>query len=54
MKEFNSVYANVKYIEKDQVVLLTWKQFCSHEDYRQPTLYALELLKSHKHARNKH
>lgn len=50
MEEFDSLYANVKYVEKDNLVLLTWKRFCSHEDYRQPTSYALELLQSHQGA----
>ena len=27
--EFDSEFSNVKYIEKDNVVFLTWKKFCS-------------------------
>ena len=42
--EFNSEFSNVKYIEKDKVVLLTWKKFCSFDDYRTPTYFALDLL----------
>ncbi|MBH1939648.1 hypothetical protein I5677_01920 [Mobilitalea sibirica] len=45
--EFDSVYSNVKYIEKNNVVLITWKQFCCYEDYRKPTSFALDLLKNH-------
>lgn len=45
--EFDSEFCNVKYIEKDKAVLLTWKKFCCHEDYRKPATYALELLKQY-------
>lgn len=43
--EFDTEFCNVKYIEKDNVVLLTWKQFAQSEDYRRPTLFALDLLR---------
>ena len=43
--EFDSEFSNVKYIEKDNVVLITWKKFCCYDDYRNPTLFALEQLK---------
>jgi RimJ/RimL family protein N-acetyltransferase len=45
--EFDSEFCNVKYIEKDNVVFLTWKKFCCFDDYRKPTTFALELLKEH-------
>lgn len=45
--EFDSEFSNVKYLEKDKVVLLTWKKFCCFDDYRKPTLFALELLKKY-------
>ena len=45
MKEFDSEYCNVKYVLKDNTVLLTWKKFSSFENYRKPTLFALELMK---------
>lgn len=48
--EFDSQYCNVKYIEKDNVVLVTWKKFCRLDDYRKPTMFAAELLKSHKNS----
>ena len=35
--EFCSEYANVKYIEEDNIVLLTWKQPAYLENYRRPT-----------------
>lgn len=45
--KFDSEYCNVKYVEQDNVVLLVWKKFCCFEYYRQPTMYAANLL--HKH-----
>ena len=42
--EFNSEFSNVKYIEKDNIVFLTWKKVCSFDDYRIPTSFALGLL----------
>ncbi|OOM80155.1 hypothetical protein [Clostridium sp. BL-8] len=45
MKEFNSEFCNVKFIDKDKVVLLTWKKFACGDDYRRPTSFACELLK---------
>lgn len=45
MKELDTEYCNVKYIERDNVVFLTWKKFASGEDYRKPTTFAWELLK---------
>lgn len=48
--EFDSQFCNVKYMEKDNVVLVTWKKFCCFEDYRKPTMFAAELLKAHKNS----
>lgn len=45
--EFNSEFCNVKYIKEDNVVFLTWKKFCSHDDYRNPATFAVNLLKEH-------
>lgn len=42
---FDSEFSNVTYINKDNVVLLTWKKFCCYNDYRNPTLFASKLLK---------
>ncbi len=44
MKEFDSEFCNVKYIEKDKAVVLTWKKFACGDDYRNPTTFAWELL----------
>lgn len=45
MKEFDSEFCNVKFIEKDKAVFLTWKKFACGDDYRKPTTFAWELLK---------
>lgn len=45
--EFNSEFCNVKYIESDNIVFLTWKKFCSFDNYRTPAMFAADLLKSH-------
>lgn len=46
-KEFDSEFSNVKYMTNDNIVLLTWKKFCCYDDYRNPTTFALELLKKY-------
>lgn len=43
--EFNSEFCSVKYIEKENIVFLTWKKFCCFENYRKPATFALELLR---------
>lgn len=45
MKEFDSEFCNVRFIEKDNVVFLAWKKFACGDDYRKPTTFAGELLK---------
>lgn len=45
--EFDSEYCNVKYMKEDNVVFLAWKKFCSHDDYRKPATFAVELLKKY-------
>lgn len=45
--EFDSEFCNVKYMAEDNIVLLTWKKFCCYDDYRNPTTFALELLKKY-------
>lgn len=47
---FESDYSHVQYLKKDHVVLLRWKNACHHDDYRQPTCFALERLKEHEGA----
>jgi len=45
--EFDSEFSNVIYMAEDNIVLLTWKKFCCYNDYRNPTTFALDLLKKH-------
>ena len=45
--EFDSEFSNVKYLEEDNIVFLTWKKFCCYDDYRNPATFALELLKKY-------
>ena len=49
-KIFNSEYAKVEYVEKDNIVFLTWKQEAHYENYRQPTAFALELLRKYRNS----
>ena len=51
MKELDTEFCNVKYMEKDNVVLLTWKEFACGDDYRIPTTFAWELLKKYKESK---
>lgn len=48
--EFDSEYSNVKYMEADNIVLITWKKFCCFDNYRKPTTFALELLKQYENS----
>jgi hypothetical protein len=47
IKEFDSEFCNVKYIEEDKVVLLAWKKFSSYDNYRKPATFALELMREY-------
>lgn len=47
---FDSQYGKVQYIEKDNVILLTWKEKCSYDDYRNTTLAALSGLHNYAHS----
>ena len=46
--EFDSEFCNVKYLEEEKIVLLIWKKFCCLDDYRKPTIFALELMKQNR------
>ncbi len=48
--EFDSKFCNVKYMQGDNIVFLTWKKFCSHDDYRKPATFAVNLLKEHENS----
>ncbi len=45
--EFNSEFSNVSYIEKEKVVMITWKKFCCFDNYRNPATFALKLLQEY-------
>lgn len=45
---YNSEFCTVEYMEKDRIVLLTWKKFCCKENYRTPVSYALGLIEKNK------
>ncbi len=47
INEFDSEYSHVEYIAADHLVLLTWKKFCSKNNYRNPTTFAVDLLMRH-------
>lgn len=49
-REFDSEFCNVRYMENDNAVFLTWKKFACMTDYRRPTLFALDLLKQFPHS----
>lgn len=44
---FDNEFCKVEYLEEKNIVYLAWKKFSSGENYRKPTNYALELLRSH-------
>lgn len=44
---FESEYCFVTYKALENVVYLSWKKFASFENYRQPTTFALELLRKY-------
>lgn len=46
--EFNSEFCNVRYIAALNSALLTWKRRAIQENYRSPTSFALEIVRSHK------
>ena len=45
---YESDYCSVYYQGIHNFVLLTWKKYCCHDDYRNPSQFALELLKKFK------
>ena len=45
---FESEYAKCEYIEKDNVVFHVWKKEAHFDDYRDPVIASLEMLREHK------
>jgi quinol monooxygenase YgiN len=48
--EYDSEFCNVRYMENENIVFLTWKKFARLNDYKKPTLFALDLLKQYPHS----
>ena len=46
--KFESDYAIIEYIEKDNVVFHVWKKEAHFDDYRKPVMASLEMLRTHK------
>lgn len=47
---FESEFARVEYIEKDNAVFHIWKKEAHYDDYRAPVMASLELLRKHKNS----
>lgn len=45
---FESEFAKCEYIEKDNVVFHVWKKEAHFDDYRQPVMASLEMLREHR------
>ncbi len=45
---YRSEFCDVDYNEDVNIVFVKWKKFCSGDDYRNPLLYALEVMVKHK------
>lgn len=45
---YYSEYCDVEYLQSHNVVLVIWKKFCSHENYRKPLLFALNIINKYK------
>ena len=44
---YNTPYCQIQHLKEKNAILCTWKQFCKGEDYQEPFLYGLELIKKH-------
>ena len=42
---YRSEFCDVDYNKEMNIVLVTWKKFCHQDDYRNPLLHALEIMK---------
>lgn len=47
MSDFDTEFCEVRYVEADGAVFLRWKKFARLDDYRKPTMFALELIRAH-------
>ena len=44
---YRSEFCEVSYLDDLNVVLVKWNKFCRHDDYRNPLLYAINIMKNH-------
>jgi hypothetical protein len=44
---YRSEYCDVDYLEDFNIVFVKWKKFCKQDDYRNPLLYAVDIMKNH-------
>ena len=45
---YRSEFCDVDYLPDLNVVFVRWKKFCQQDDYRNPLLYAIDIMKNHK------
>ncbi|WP_029902153.1 hypothetical protein [Prevotella sp. 10(H)] len=45
---YSSEFCDVSYLSDSNVVFVEWKNFCKGNDYRQPLLYAIEVMRANK------
>ncbi len=44
---YRSDFCDVDYNEDLNIVYVTWKKFCRQDEYRNPLLHAIEIMKEH-------
>ena len=44
---YKSEFSDVSYLEDLNVAFVKWKKFCRRDDYRNPLLYALDIMRNH-------
>ena len=44
---YRSEFCDVTYLEDLNVVFVEWKNICRQDDYRNPLLYALDIMRNH-------
>ena len=44
---YQSEFCDVSYLDDLNVVFVKWKKFCNQDDYRNPLLWALDIMRNH-------
>ena len=44
---YQSEFCDVTYIEELNIVFVKWKRFCCQNEYRNPLLFAIDVMKQH-------